>query len=199
MRGFRGLACWILLSLCCGQEVGAQTLNGSTGSETKDGFDTPLPQLTFAVKGAEVGAWTPSFLSVTGAVRVGQSVDICSAAEAGAIRWNAAAVLFEGCNGTAWQALGAASTFYAATNTAVIYCPAGLRALSGGARCNNTISVGGANHAPSVRETAPILSDNTILAAASVSGVTNAIGWFVSCGVDQGSETVPSLIWVGCQ
>jgi hypothetical protein len=56
-----------------------------------------------------VGVGTPTpktALEVTGAVKVGQTAAVCSAALAGAIRWNHATTQMEVCNGAAWVALG---------------------------------------------------------------------------------------------
>lgn len=79
---------------------------------TWDG-STPLScsnELT--VSGGNVGIGTQgpqATLDVNGEVRVGDSGAACSAANKGAIRYDATAVLFEGCDGSSWRSLGGGS------------------------------------------------------------------------------------------
>jgi hypothetical protein len=143
-------------------------------------------------------------LAVSGAVvassgvQVGQTTAACSAALAGTVRFNTATNIFEGCNGTYWQAFSVPTT-YSDVNTAAIYCPANKQAVAGGAICGNGVWANGGNHQPAITYSVPITASNGVLIGANPNGLTGNVGWFAVCGIDQGSSTVPSTIWVNCQ
>lgn len=70
-------------------------------------------------------------MAASGFIQVGNTNVACAAGRAGAIRFNAATVAFEGCNGTNWQALGGGTTLVVGgCLTDWAGCPTGYRVTS---------------------------------------------------------------------
>lgn len=123
------------------------------------GFGAAGDTIPFFVTGSAgettVGTWTQNALSATGgviansaspndtsngatviangSVRLGYDLGACSPVQAGAMRWNAASAVFEGCNGASWQPLGGGGGNTLVAGGCQTYwssCPAGYHATS---------------------------------------------------------------------
>jgi hypothetical protein len=70
-------------------------------------------------------------VTASGYVQMGHTSVACDASHAGAVRFNSATLIFEGCNGVSWQAIGGGTTVVVGGCMASwASCPAGYRATS---------------------------------------------------------------------
>jgi hypothetical protein len=118
---------------------------------TPSGFSTSLTDLLFAATPAggtetQLGDWNTTALTITGgltttgnvaasgSVQVGQTSEACggTGAAAGSMRWNAATLVFEGCNGSSWQPIGGTSMTIVTGGCQTYWssCPTGFQVTS---------------------------------------------------------------------